>query len=88
MSLDNKYGWYVIEFLERGYGIIVGNVFRRIFLLLLSGAVVIVVKIDGVLYEFLIILGVLEDVLEIIFNLKGLVIKMLFSGLKVMYIEV
>jgi len=87
LSPDNKYGRYVIEPLERGYGITVGNALRRTLLSSLPGAAVTAVKIDGVLHEFSTIPGVLEDVPEIILNLKGLAIKMSSPGPKIMYIE-
>lgn len=61
---ENKdYGRFVIELLECGYGIILGNFFCCVFLFLFLGVVVILIKIDGVLYEFDIILGVCEDVM-------------------------
>lgn len=73
---DGTYGKYVVEPLERGYGITLGNSLRRILLSSLPGAAVTSVKIDGVLHEFSIIPGVVEDVTEIILNIKGLAIKM------------
>lgn len=73
---DGTYGRYVVEPLERGYGITLGNSLRRILLSSLPGAAVTSVKIDGVLHEFSIVPGVVEDVTEIILNIKGLAIKM------------
>lgn len=73
---DGTYGKYVVEPLERGYGITLGNSLRRILLSSLPGAAVTSVKIDGVLHEFSIVPGVVEDVTEIILNIKGLAIKM------------
>ncbi|MEZ0536777.1 DNA-directed RNA polymerase subunit alpha [Caldicellulosiruptoraceae bacterium PP1] len=87
LSLDQKYGRYVIEPLERGYGTTIGNALRRTLLSSLPGAAVTSVKIDGVLHEFSTIPGVLEDVTEIILNLKGLAIKMSSPGPKTIYIE-
>ena len=75
MSDDKRYGKFVVEPLERGYGITLGNSLRRIMLSSLPGAAVSQVKIDGVLHEFSSIPGVKEDVTEIIMNLKNLAIK-------------
>lgn len=72
---DKKYGRFVVEPLERGYGITLGNSLRRIMLSSLPGAAVSQVKIEGVLHEFSSIPGVKEDVTEIIMNLKSLAIK-------------
>ncbi|MCR5638915.1 MAG: DNA-directed RNA polymerase subunit alpha [Lachnospiraceae bacterium] len=75
ISEDKKYGKFVVEPLERGYGITLGNSLRRIMLSSLPGAAVSQVKIDGVLHEFTSIEGVKEDVTEIIMNIKSLAIK-------------
>ena len=75
ISEDKKYGKFVVEPLERGYGITLGNSLRRIMLSSLPGAAISSVKIDGVLHEFSSIPGVKEDVTEIIMNLKSLAIK-------------
>ena len=75
ISDDKKYGRFVVEPLERGYGITLGNSLRRIMLSSLPGAAVSQVKIDGVLHEFSSLPGVKEDVTEIIMNIKGLAIK-------------
>ena len=72
----DRYGRFVIEPLERGYGITLGNSLRRILLSSLSGAAVTSMKIDGVLHEFATIEGVVEDVTDIILNIKGLLIKL------------
>jgi len=75
ISPDNSYGKFVVEPLERGYGITLGNSLRRILLSSLSGSAVSSIKIDGVLHEFSHIPGVKEDVTEIILNLKNLALK-------------
>ena len=75
ISEDKKYGKFVVEPLERGYGTTLGNSLRRIMLSSLPGAAVSQVKIDGVLHEFSSIPGVKEDVTEIIMNVKSLAIK-------------
>ena len=75
ISKDNKYGRFVVEPLERGYGITLGNSLRRIMLSSLPGSAVSHVKIDGVVHEFSTLPGVKEDVTEIIMNIKSLAIK-------------
>lgn len=75
ISDDNKYGRFVVEPLERGYGITLGNSLRRIMLSSLPGSAVSQVKIEGVLHEFSSIEGVKEDITEIIMNIKSLAIK-------------
>ena len=75
ISEDKKYGRFVVEPLERGYGITLGNSLRRIMLSSLPGAAVSQVKIEGVLHEFSSIPGVKEDVTEIIMNIKNLAIR-------------
>ncbi len=75
ISDDGKVGKFVVEPLERGYGITLGNSLRRIMLSSLPGAAVSQVKIEGVLHEFSSIPGVKEDVTEIIMNIKSLAIK-------------
>ncbi len=75
ISEDKKFGKFVVEPLERGYGITLGNSLRRIMLSSLPGAAVSKVKIEGVLHEFTSIPGVKEDVTEIIMNIKSLAIK-------------
>ncbi len=75
ISEDKKYGRFVVEPLERGYGTTLGNSLRRIMLSSLPGSSVSQVKIDGILHEFSSIPGVKEDVIEIILNIKNLAIK-------------
>lgn len=84
---DGTYGKYVVEPLERGNGITLGNALRRILLSSLEGVAPNTVKIDGVLHEFSTIQGVKEDVTEIILNLKGLAIKMQGEGPRTIYID-
>ncbi len=73
---DGKYGRFVVEPLERGFGNTLGNSLRRVLLSSLEGCAVTSVKIDGVLHEFSTIPGVKEDVTEIVLNLKSLVPKL------------
>ncbi len=75
ISEDKKYGRFVVEPLERGYGITLGNSLRRIMLSSLPGAAVSQIKIEGVLHEFSAIPGVKEDVTEIVMNIKELAIR-------------
>lgn len=75
LSDDKRYGKFVVEPLERGYGTTLGNSLRRIMLSSLPGAAVSQIKIDGVLHEFSSIPGVKEDVTEIIMNIKSLAIR-------------
>jgi len=75
ISEDNKYGRFVVEPLERGYGTTLGNSLRRIMLSSLPGTAVSLIKIKGVLHEFSSIPGVKEDVTEIVMNIKELCIK-------------
>ncbi|MCR5591960.1 MAG: DNA-directed RNA polymerase subunit alpha [Lachnospiraceae bacterium] len=75
ISEDKRYGRFVVEPLERGYGTTLGNSLRRIMLSSLPGAAVSQIKIDGVLHEFSSIPGVKEDVTEIIMNIKSLAIR-------------
>ncbi len=76
VSEDGTYGKFVVEPLERGYGITLGNSMRRILLSSLPGAAVTSIKIDGILHEFSTIPGVKEDVTEIILNLKKLALRL------------
>ena len=85
---DNTYAKFVVEPLERGYGITLGNSLRRILLSSLPGAAVTSVKIEGVLHEFSTIPGVQEDVTDIILNLKGLCLKMFTDEERILRIEV
>ena len=75
ISEDKKYGRFVVEPLERGYGTTLGNSLRRIMLSSLPGAAVTTVKIEGIKHELSSIPGVKEDVTEIIMNIKSLAIR-------------
>ena len=72
---DNMYAKFVCEPLERGYGITLGNSLRRILLSSLPGAAITSIKVDGVQHEFTTIPGIVEDVVEIILNLKNVRLK-------------
>jgi len=87
LSKDNKYGKFVIEPLERGYGITLGNSLRRILLSSLPGAAVRTIQIEGVLHEFSTIPGVVEDTVELILNIKKLTLKIHSDEEKILEIE-
>lgn len=84
---DASYGKYVIEPLERGYGMTLGNALRRIMLSSLPGTAATSIKIAGVQHEFSTIPGVKEDVTEIVLNVKSLLTKLHCEGTKTVYIE-
>ena len=84
---DNTFGKFVVEPLERGYGITLGNSLRRILLSSLPGVAVTSIKIDSVLHEFSTIPGVIEDLTEIILNIKNLSFKLYSDGPKIIYID-
>ena len=87
ISADGKYGRFVVEPLERGYGTTLGNSLRRVLLSSLPGYAITSVKIDGVLHEFTTIPGVKEDVTEIVLNLKNVSLKIHGDGPKTIYID-
>ncbi|MBR0112891.1 MAG: DNA-directed RNA polymerase subunit alpha [Clostridia bacterium] len=84
---DKTYGRFVVEPLERGYGITLGNSLRRVLLSSLPGYAITSVKIDGVLHEFSTIPGVKEDVTEIVLNLKEVILKINGEGPKTLYVS-
>ena len=88
MSEDGKSGTFVVDPLERGYGITLGNSLRRILLSSLQGVAVTSIKIDGVLHEFSTIPGVKEDVTEIVLNVKGITAKLFSNTPKIAIIDV
>lgn len=85
---DNMYAKFVCEPLERGYGITLGNSLRRILLSSLPGAAITSMKVDGVQHEFTTIPGVVEDVVEIILNLKQVRLKIFDNEEKSLRIDV
>lgn len=87
MNGTKTYGRFVVEPLERGYGITLGNALRRVLLSSLPGAAVTSVKIDGVLHEFSTIPGVYEDTTDLILNLKGICVKLHTDEEKVLTLE-
>lgn len=85
--MDDSYGKYVIEPLERGYGTTLGNSLRRVLLSSLPGTAVTSIKIAGVQHEFSTIPGVREDVTEIVLNIKQIVARLHSDEPKTVYIE-
>ncbi|NLW45490.1 MAG: DNA-directed RNA polymerase subunit alpha [Syntrophomonadaceae bacterium] len=84
---DAHYAKFVVEPLERGYGITLGNSLRRVLLSSLPGAAISSIKIDGILHEFSTLPGVLEDITEVILNLKQVVLKYEGEQPKVLRLE-
>lgn len=87
VKADGTYGRLVLEPLERGFGVTLGNSLRRVLLSSLPGTAVTSIKIDGIQHEFSTIPGVKEDITEIILNIKGLALKMHGEGPKTIYIN-
>ncbi len=87
LSDDGKFGRFVVEPLERGFGNTLGNSLRRVLLSSLEGVAVTSIKIDGVLHEFSTIPGVKEDVTAIVLNMKGLIAKLHCNGPKTVEIN-
>ena len=87
-SEDGTRGTFMVEPLERGFGITLGNSLRRIMLSSLPGYAVTNIKIDGVLHEFSTIPGVKEDVTEIVLNVKGIIAKLHCNSQKTVVIDV
>ncbi len=88
VSEDGTHGTFIVDPLERGYGITLGNSLRRIMLSSLQGVAVTSIKIDGVLHEFSTIPGVKEDVTEIVLNVKGITAKLFSTTQKTAIIDV
>ncbi|MDD2234391.1 MAG: DNA-directed RNA polymerase subunit alpha [Desulfitobacteriaceae bacterium] len=86
-SEDNTYAKFVVEPLERGYGITLGNSLRRILLSSLPGSAVTSVKIEGVLHEFSTLPGVLQDVTDLILNIKSLALKSHTDEVRILRLE-
>ena len=80
-SLTKTYGKFIIQPLERGYGVTIGNSLRRILLSSLQGSAITSIQVQGVLHEFSSIPGVKEDLTDIILNVKGIKVKMEYDGI-------
>jgi len=87
LNEDGSYGKFVVEPLERGYGITLGNALRRILLSSLPGVAATSVKIENVLHEFSTVQGVKEDVTELVLNIKGLALTMTGEGPRTITID-
>ena len=79
---SSNYGKFELEPLERGFGTTIGNALRRVLLSSLPGSSVVSIKIDGVMHEFQKIDGIIEDVTQIVLNVKKLVVKCHVDGFK------
>src|SRR5690625_3370344 len=88
ISDDEKFGKFVVEPLERGYGTTLGNSLRRILLSSLPGAAINNVQIDGVLHEFSTVPGVVEDVTAIVLNLKKIAMKIHSEDVKTLELDI
>ena len=86
-SYSSSYGKFIAEPLERGYGVTLGNSLRRILLSSIEGAAVTSVRIDGASHEFSTVKGVLEDIPEIILNIKNIVLKSYSKVPKKIYVK-
>jgi DNA-directed RNA polymerase subunit alpha len=88
LTLTDKYGQFVAQPFERGFGTTIGNALRRVLLSSIEGAAITAVKIEGVLHEFSSIPGVVEDATDIILNLKQIPLKMNVDDPKTLYLHV
>ncbi len=86
-SYSSNYGKFIVQPLERGFGVTLGNTFRRIMLSSIQGAAITSIKIDGVQHEFSSIKGVSEDVTDIVLNLKQVQIKLLSKRPEKIYLK-
>ncbi|HEV2423385.1 MAG TPA: DNA-directed RNA polymerase subunit alpha [Terriglobia bacterium] len=87
-TLTDKYGSFSAQPFERGFGTTIGNALRRVLLSAIEGSAITAVRIEGVLHEFSLISGVVEDATDIILNLKQIPLKMHVEGPKTMYLKV
>jgi len=86
-SLTSTYGKFVVEPFERGFGTTIGNSLRRTLLSAIQGAAVVSIKVDGVYHEFSCVRGVVEDTVDIILNIKNLLIKLHSEQPKTIYLK-
>ena len=86
-SLSDNYGLFSVQPLERGFGATIGNALRRVLLSSIEGAAVMAVKIEGIQHEFTVIEGVVEDVTEIVLNLKEICLRMHTDADKLLYLK-
>ena len=76
-SYSNTFGRFVVQPLEKGFGVTIGNMFRRVLLSSLQGAAITAIRVEGIQHEFTTIPGVFEDVTELVLNLKQVRLKLL-----------
>ncbi len=88
MSQDSSYGKFVVEPLERGYGWTLGNSLRRVLLSSLPGAAITSVKIENVLHEFSTLPGLVEDITDVILNIKEISVRLHCDEAREVYIDV
>ena len=86
-SLSDDYGLFSVQPLERGFGATIGNALRRVLLSSIEGAAVKAVKIEGIQHEFTVIEGVVEDVTEVVLNLKEICLRMHTDADKLLYVK-
>ncbi len=86
-SLSDNYGLFSVQPLERGFGATIGNALRRVLLSSIEGAAVMAVKIEGIQHEFTVIEGVVEDVTEIVLNLKEICLRMHTDADKLLHVK-
>lgn len=87
MTDSGDYGKFVVEPLERGYGITLGNSLRRVLLSSLKGSAITALRVDGIFHEFSTVKGVIEDMTQIILNVKGIRLRMHVEGPKTVYLS-
>jgi DNA-directed RNA polymerase subunit alpha len=85
---DSSHGKIVIEPLERGYGVTLGNSLRRVLLSSISGAAITAIRVDGVLHEFTTVPGVKEDMIELLMNIKHVPVRSFSPEFRILHLEV
>jgi len=86
-SLSDSYGLFIVQPLERGFGATIGNALRRVLLSSIEGAAIKAVKIEGVQHEFTVVEGMVEDVTEVVLNLKEVCIRVHSDGDKLLHVK-
>ncbi|MDR1137602.1 MAG: DNA-directed RNA polymerase subunit alpha, partial [Synergistaceae bacterium] len=84
----DSYGRVVIEPLERGYGVTLGNALRRVLLSSISGAAITAIRVDGVLHEFTTVPGVKEDMIELLMNIKHVPVRSFSQDFRILHLDV
>lgn len=87
LESNGSYGKFVVEPLERGYGVTLGNSLRRVLLSSLPGAAVTAIRVDGAFHEFSTVPGVIEDMTQIILNVKCIRVKLHVEGPKTVFLS-